>query len=242
MARLHAPRCELLPNPERRLLHSSPALREDRRMKPRALLIATAISLLASAALLAAQSKGTRSFKWVDKNGVTHYGDVVPPEYASQGRSELNGQGVEVRQYPRQLSAEESDLAQQRAADEARRRQHDSFLLTTYTRVSDIEQLRDERVALIEGQMEIARGSIEINQQRLQELQQRTRGFRPYSTSANARRMPDQLADEVVRTLKEHQSLQNALKSREQEKTNLRTQFDADIARYKELTTRQAGQ
>lgn len=212
-------------------------------MKQRPFLIAAAIScLLASTALPAAQSSGTRSYKWVDKNGITHYGDMVPPEYSSQGRSELNAQGVEVKQYPRQLSPEESQVAQQRSSEEARRRQHDSFLLTTYTRVSDIEQLRDERVALIDGQMEIARGSIEINQQKIADLQQRMRGFRPYSTNAAARRVPDQLVDEVVRTLKERDSLKDGLKSREQEKTTLRTQFDADIARYRELTTRPAGQ
>jgi hypothetical protein len=212
-------------------------------MNQRPFLIAAAIScLLASTAVFAAQSTGARSYKWVDKNGVTHYGDMVPPEYAAQGRSELNAQGVEVKQYPRQLSPEESAVAQQRATEEARRRQHDSFLLTTYTRVSDIEQLRDERVALIDGQMEIARGSIDIIQQRLSELQLRLRGFRPYSTNANARRIPDQLADEVVRTLKERDSLRDVLKSREQEKSNLRTQFDADIARYRELTSRPAGQ
>jgi hypothetical protein len=212
-------------------------------MRSPSFMVAAAIScLLASAALSAAESKGTRSYKWVDKNGVTHYGDMVPPEYAAQGRSELNGQGVEVKQFPRQLSPEESAVAQQRATDDARRKQHDSFLLTTYTRVSDIEQLRDERVALIDGQMDIARGSIDVNAQRLADLQRRLAVFKPYSANANARRIPDQLADEVVRTLKERDSLRDVLKSREQEKTDLRTQFDADIARYRELTKRPAGQ
>ncbi len=212
-------------------------------MKARIFMVAAAISsLLASTALDAAQSSGARSYKWVDKNGVTHYGDMVPPEYAAQGRSELNSQGVEVKQYPRQLSAEEAELAQRREAEEARRKQRDSFLLTTYTRVSDIEQLRDERLSLIDGQMDIARGSIDVTEQRLTELKQRMRGFRPYSNNASARRMPDQLIDEVVRTLKERDSLREGLKSREQEKATLRSQFDADIARYRELTTRPAGQ
>jgi hypothetical protein len=218
-------------------------VREDQLMKQRFFMVAAAISsLVASAALDAAQSSGPRSYKWVDKNGVTHYGDTIPPEYASEGRSELNSQGVAVKQYPRQLSPEEAEVAQRRDAEESRRKQRDSFLLTTYTKVSDIEQLRDERVALIDGQMDIARGSIDVNQQRLSELQQRMRAFRPYSNNAGARRMPDQLVDEVVRTLKERDSLQDGLKSREQEKATLRTQFDADIARYRELTTRPAGQ
>jgi hypothetical protein len=142
---------------------------------------------------------------------------------------------------PRQLSAEEADVAQKKAAAEARRRQHDSFLLTTYTKISDIERLRDERIALIEGQMEIARGSIESNQQRLKSQEQRLRSFLPYSTAPNARRVPDQLAEEVVRTIKEREQLRDGLKSREKEKSDLRAQFNEDIERYKELTTRPAG-
>jgi len=213
-------------------------------MNRRPALLALAISLALSSTLMAAQgtqSKGTKSYKWVDEHGTTHYGDAVPPEYAKQGRSELNAQGVELRQLPRQLTADEADVAQKKAAAEARRRQHDSFLLTTYTKVSDIEQLRDERIALIDGQMEIARGSIESNQQHLKSLEQRLAAFLPYSTAPNARRVPDQLAEEVVRTLKEREQLRDALKSREKEKAQLRAQFNEDVTRYKELTTRPAG-
>jgi hypothetical protein len=213
-------------------------------MNRRPALLALAISLALSPVLMAAQStqgKGTKSYKWVDEHGITHYGDTVPPEYSKQGRSELNAQGVELRQLPRQLTAEEAETAQKKAATESRRRQHDSFLLTTYTKVSDIEQLRDERIALIDGQMEIARGSIELNQQRLKNLEQRLATFLPYSTAPNARRVPDQLAGEVVRTMKERDQLREALKSREKEKTELRAQFNEDIERYKELTTRPAG-
>ncbi len=213
-------------------------------MKPRPSLLALAISLALSPMLMAAESapsKGTKSYKWVDDHGVTHYGDTVPPEYSKQGRSELNAQGVELRQLPRQLTAEESDVAQKKAAAESRRRQHDSFLLTTYTKASDIEQLRDERISLIDSQVEILRGSIESNQQRLKDLELRLATFLPYSTAPGARRVPDQLAGEVVRTMKERDQLRDALKSREKEKAELRAQFNEDIARYKELTTRPAG-
>lgn len=202
--------------------------------------LAIAISaLLAPALVLPAEPvKKSRSYRWVDEHGVTHYGDAVPPQYASQGRSELNAQGVELKQYPRQLSPEEAAAAQKSAAEQARLRQHDAFLLNTYTRLADIEQLRDERIALVDGQIQVAHGSLETNRQRLGELEKRMRSFRPYSTSATARRMPDQLAEEIVRTLKERDSLQELLASHEAQKVAQRAQFDADIARYLELTTR----
>jgi hypothetical protein len=190
----------------------------------------------------AAQSSGksTKSYKWVDERGVTHYGDSVPPEYSANGRSELNSQGVPVRQFPRQLTAEEAAVAQKKAAEEARRRQHDSFLLLTYTKVRDIEQLRDERLALIDGQMEIARSSVAVTDQRLKALEVRVGSFHPYTSLSAARRMPDQLMEEIVRALKERRSLQAALDSREREKAEVRGEFNADIARYRELTTRPA--
>ena len=126
--------------------------------------------------------------------------------------------------------------AQKAAAEAARLRQHDRFLLTTYTTARDIEQLRDERVALIDGQMSSARGSIDSVNGRLRTLETRMRNFKPYSKSPNARQVPNQLAEEVVRTMQELRALENALKSRENEKAELRTQFDADLARYRELT------
>jgi hypothetical protein len=207
--------------------------------RQRFIVLAAGLACLATGALGAEPGKG-KSYRWVDSNGVTHYGDSVPPEYASQGRAELNPQGVALREVPRQLSPAEAAEAQKLAAEAARRRQRDSFLLNTYTHVSDIEQLRDERLALIEGQMEIARGSIGSTDQRIASLQERMRNFLPYSAAPNARRIPDQLAEEAVRALKERRSLQAALDSREAEKNELRTQFDSDIARYRELTSRPA--
>ncbi len=88
--------------------------------------------------------------------------------------------------------------------------------------------------------MEIARGSIGTTDQRIAALQERLRNFQPYSAAPNARRVPDQLAEEVVRALKERRGMQAALESREAEKNELRAQFDSDIARYRELTSRPA--
>ncbi|MEO8306510.1 MAG: DUF4124 domain-containing protein [Pseudomonadota bacterium] len=179
---------------------------------------------------------GGKTYKWVDENGITHYGDSVPAESAPQGRSELNSQGVEVNQVPKQLTGTEADKAQQAAMQKAKSRQHDSFLMTTYTSAKDIEQLRDERLALVNGQMDIARGSVDSTNQRLATIEVRMRSFKPWSASPAARRLPDQLVEEVVRTLNERNSLQGTLNSREQEKKEMRAQFDADLTRYRELT------
>jgi len=199
------------------------------------------IAVAGSMALLCATSpvwSQVRAFKWVDKNGAVHYGDTIPPEYADQARQELNRQGVPVREYPRQLSPAEAEAAQKTASEQARSKQRDSYLLMNYTRVADIEQLRDERLALIDSQMELARGSIATADQRIGALRNRMSTFKPYSSSANARRLPDQLAEEVVRALSDRRSMTTQLEQRAREKAEQLAAFNSDIARYQELTSR----
>ncbi|MEJ0098856.1 MAG: DUF4124 domain-containing protein [Pseudomonadota bacterium] len=179
-----------------------------------------------------------KAYKWVDKDGGVHYGDTVPPEYSEQAHQQLNQQGVAVKDFPRQLSPDEAAVAQKTATDEARREQHDSYLLTNYTRAADIEQLRDERIALIDGQMELARGSITTADQRINGLRTRLATFKPYSTAPTARRVPDQLVEEVVRALSERRSMSMQLDQRAKEKADQLASFNDDIARYKLLTSR----
>jgi hypothetical protein len=204
-------------------------------MKPHIVLFALAASLVHATLVDAAQ--GTiRS--WKDANGVTHYGDAPPPEAIKNGTAVLNEQGVVVRQIPRQKTVEEAAAERRQQEEDARRRAQDSFLINTYTKVGDIERLRDDQLTLIDSQIELARGSVTSNEQRLEALKKRMGNFRPYSTSENARRLPDPLAAEVVQTLGERRSLQDTLAGLETRRTETRGKFDADIARYQQLTNR----
>jgi hypothetical protein len=61
--------------------------------------------------------------------------------------------------------------------------------------------------------------------------------FEPYSSNPDARRMPDDLAENLVRTLNEVRVQSAALAAKSEEEKTLRAQFDADIQRYRELHT-----
>jgi hypothetical protein len=207
-------------------------------MKTQHRLFALAASLIVAfaGATAAAATKKGGTFKWVDENGVTHFGDTSPPEYASQGHEELNSQGVTKRAVPRQLTPAEAAAAEKAAEEKEKREQHDAFLLNSYTNTADIERLRDERIAQIESQMELARISLATTNQRLAAQEARMKNFRPYAVAATAQRLPDRLAAEVVRTLSERRSMLTQLNKYEQDKETQRASFGADIARYKELT------
>jgi hypothetical protein len=173
------------------------------------------------------------AYRWVDEQGVVHYGDHIPPQYASQDRTILNSQGVEVGHLDAQKTpAEEAAAARAREAL-MKQKQHDAFLVSTYTSVKDIEALRDARLDQMKGQRAAAEQYVESLRVRLTTLQSRALTFRPYSK--DARRMPDDLAENLVRTVNELRVQSSALTAKSAEEAALRSQFQDDIERYREL-------
>jgi len=116
-------------------------------------------------------------------------------------------------------------------------RQHDAFLITTYTSIKDIEALRDVRLDQLRGQRAAGEQYTESLRTRLATLRTRALSFQPYSSRPDARRMPDDLAENLVRTVNELNAQGHELAVKTQEETTLRAQFQADIERYRALHT-----
>jgi Domain of unknown function (DUF4124) len=184
---------------------------------------------------LAAGTPYATTYKWVDEQGIVHYGDSIPPQYAEKEHQLLNKQGIEVGHTEAQKTPEQ--LAIEARAHDAvvKQQQHDSFLLATYTSVKDIEALRDVRLDQLQGQRTAAEQYVENLHSRLVALQGRVKHFRPYNARPDARRMPDDLAEDLVHTLNEMRTQSNALTAKNQEVATLKEQFDMDINRYREL-------
>jgi hypothetical protein len=198
-----------------------------------------ALFLLAAAwagSAVAASSK-TVTYRWVDDQGVVHYGDHVPPQYAQKEHTELNSQGVELKRLNAELTPEQRAADSRKQEALLRQKQHDSFLLTTYTSVADIEALRDERLQQLKAQRAAAEAYVETLRSRLAALQARALLFTPYNAKPGARGMPDDLTEDLVRTLNEMRSQSAAIVQRREEETSLRTGFQADIDRYRQLHT-----
>jgi hypothetical protein len=195
------------------------------------------VALLPAGAVRAADSAPAKTYMWIDKNGHKQYGDSIPPEYSQNETRVLNKQGVETQHLDAPLTP--AQLAEQAriTKDRQDREQHDRFLLTTYTSTRDIERLRDERLVQLDGQVKAASAYIDSLDARMKALQARSQQFKPYNTSPNARRMPDDLAEQLVRGASEAVAQRRALEKQRQELGGVRAQFDADIARYRELTS-----
>jgi len=182
-----------------------------------------------------AGSPGVTAYTWTDDQGVVHYGDSIPPQYAEKAHEALDRQGMAIGHSDAAKTAEE--LAQEARDHDAvvKKLQHDNFLIATYTSVKDIESLRDVRLEQLKGQQVAADAYVENLKSRLVALQGRAKHFRPYSTQAGAHRLPDDLAEDLVHTLNEMRTQSSALAAKNAEIDAVRAQFDSDVQRYREL-------
>jgi hypothetical protein len=208
---------------------------------PRPRFILLLVSMALGAAVYGAPTPHTSSshkgiaYRWVDEQGVVHYGDNIPPQYASQDRTILNSQGVEVGHLEAAKTPEEDAVAARARDALMKQKQHDAFLVSTYTSVKDIEALRDARLDQLKAQRAAAEQYVESLRVRLASLQSRALSYSPYSERKDGRRLPDDLAENLVRTVNELRVQSSALSIKGAEETALRQQFQADIERYREL-------
>jgi hypothetical protein len=111
------------------------------------------------------------------------------------------------------------------------------FLISTYPSVKEIENVRDIRLDQIKGQIIAAEAYISSLTTRVEELKHRAQMFAPYNTKPGARRMPDDLAEDMVRVMSELRTQNSALSTKETEHQKVVAQYDEDIKRFKELRT-----
>jgi hypothetical protein len=183
----------------------------------------------------AAPGNGRVLYKWVDEQGVVHYGDRVPPEYANQEQHVMNSQGIEIGRTDALKSAEQiaqDEKKKQEASDALAR---DRNLLSSYVSVQEIERTRDQRLALISDQIRVRSDFLDGLTQRLKKLAQSSQHFKPYSTDPKAPAMNDQTAEDLVRLGNDIHTQQQNLNELHHEESDMKKQFENDIDRFKAL-------
>jgi hypothetical protein len=183
----------------------------------------------------ATPANGRTVYKWVDEQGVTHYGDHIPPEYASQERQVINSQGVEIRRVEAQKTPEQMAADDQKKADAQLSLNRDKNLLSTYASVQEIERLRDQRVTLLADQAKVTGQFLEVLNGRLKKLRAASMHYKPYSDDPKAPPMPDQTAEDLVRLGNDIHTQEENLREKRSEEATMRKQFESDIERFKEL-------
>ncbi len=178
-----------------------------------------------------------RLYKWVDDQGVTHYGEVIPPEFANKSRSKLSAEGrvTETQQVlsPEQRKAQEAALQQQALQDAALQEQkrHDAALLGSYSNVGEIDAAKSRSLQQIDGLISSMVAQIKINQNRLTTLQAEEAQYRSNKTPAPASLL-EEMRDTANRILKKRADLDKL----RQDRNATDARFEADKTRFLQLT------
>ena len=189
---------------------------------------------LLAALLTLPMAANAQLYRWVDENGQVHYGDRIPPKYAKKQRDKLNEQGVVVESKSRELTSDE--LAAKRKAEEAKlaaaeQARYDRFLVTTYSSVTEIIDLRDARLATLDSRLALAKKSSAKTEDTLTKLLKRREKL-----EANLKDVPEKLQSQIseyesglIDSVRMVGSIQDSREETE-------AKFQKDIERYLTLT------
>ncbi len=176
-------------------------------------------------------------YKWVDDNGTTHYGETIPPEYANKDRAELNNSGRVIKKEemltPEKRRAQEHEDAKKRAEENAviEQKRHDKTLTETYSTVKEIDLARNRSVQQIDARINVINSAIKTANDNLAALQKEAGSY----TNAN-RKIPPSLEEDIQQTQTRLEKLQKDIEGPNTEKAAMEARYDADKARYIELT------
>lgn len=200
--------------------------------------------VFAASLVFAHAALAQKVYRWVDENGVVHYGDRMPVDRAGQDHHVLNKQGVTIEEVERDLTPEERAALAKAAEQEALQRERDRALLGTYLSVEEIEMLRDRRIQLIDTQSRVTRRYLITLEEQLGKLQVEAEKFRPADAGEDDDRppMPEGLAEDIATTRATIAEYQQDLLRAATEKERVRAKFGADIQRFRELKAKESGQ
>lgn len=193
--------------------------------------------LLISLLLAITPASAERTFKWVDAQGNTHYGDRVPMQATAQQRREINEQGRTLKAYAEPGSqesiAEQKRLAaleyekQQQTEEQSRR---DKELLAAYPTETDILIARDNELDSIEELIRMTKIRIESLQKRLAELSGEATGY-----ADRGKPVPEFIQHQTARIEAQINQNETIISNKQAEMDSINQRYAADIAHYQSL-------
>jgi len=196
------------------------------------------VLLLLSPLAIGQETRTGTYFKWVDEEGIVHYGDSIPAKYRDLPKEVVNDYGVQVdylegKKTPEQLEAER--LEQERVQKIELQRRADQALLATYLSVEEILMHRDRRVELFQAQARVTELYLRNLDRRLQKLRADAANFQPYNENPDAPMIDEDLADELRKTKEIIQRHERNLKKYKTDEQQIIARFQGDINRFKTL-------
>lgn len=180
------------------------------------------------------------TYRWVDEQGKVHYSDTLPPQSAGAANTELDKQGrVKKENLRTRLSPEERRRLEESRlrGEEAKREEEvrarrDRALLTTYVSESEIELARDRAVEREAANLRGLQTRLKAASEKLAYAGGQVDKY--VRSGQSAPRTFLQMRDEA-RT--EIAQLETRIREREQAIEHIKSKFEADKLRFRELTS-----
>lgn len=199
---------------------------------------------LAAAALLllaTAPAHGAKIVCWTNSEGVRECGNAVPPEYAQQSVERKSEMGITVEKTeraktPEELAAERARRERERREQEERERmaaeqaRRDKVLLQTFTTEEDLKLTRDGKLAAIDSRIKHGRQVVEKLEESRAEMQGEAA-----SLERGGKKVPEELRAKIEEVQAQIEKTLAEIEQRRQERIAVQEQFEADLARYREL-------
>ena len=167
-------------------------------------------------------SADTKIVKWVDKQGVTHYGDRPPSYEESKSNVELNNRGLIMKKNaPIEHKNEAQDLQQQQQD------RKDKILLASYTNANEIDLARDRSLELNKAAMTSLASQKENVAARIARNATTADGFKQRNKP-----LPANLDKEFKDTLAQSSRIDKQLADRKLEMEQTRKNYADDKARF----------
>ncbi len=187
---------------------------------------------------LAYGAEETKVYRWTDAQGIVHYGDSIPAEFAEYPKEVLNERGITVgnlegKKTDEELAAEK--IANEQQVKREKQQRADQALLATYLTVAEILLHRDRRIELFQAQSRVTELYLKNLDRRLTSLRQDASNYQPYSDSSDAPMIPGGLAEDLRKTKETIERHQRNLKKFKTDEAQIIARFAGDISRFKLL-------
>jgi hypothetical protein len=187
--------------------------------------------------LASADASVKKLYRWVDDKGRVHYGDTLPSTAGISGSAEL-GKSGQVMKRSESLAERKVRLASEAEAalikkEKDEQNRLDQALLGTYTSEKEIDLARDR--ALEFHQLAIKSAQTRISQV---VVNQKEVNAHADEITKRGKDVPPYLRNQIDANQSELDSLNRIIKANQEALIGVREKYDADKARYRELTGR----
>ncbi len=181
-------------------------------------------------------------YKWVDEDGKTRYSDRLPATQAKKKHQQLSSQGLllnttEAAKSEAELAAEAAEKLkleeEQAKADKINELQSkkDRVLLLTFSTEEELEQLRNDRIAVLESVIQLIGKSLVTTQQEMAELQANSEQL----YLAKGLEIPGGMAQQIEHFSRKMEVRRAQMDLKMSEKERIIEQYEIDLARFREL-------